>query len=383
MKGKIILRKLFQIFKYLIAHLGTRIKLFLSQISGLLKWGLLTSNRRIKSYTIRTITIAIPVLYFIKEKILVGHFGIILLDQLDGKDSIVLKYLLKSLQKIIRIFPRNFCIPPISEIFSKVIPLLNNRSFIVDSELIKLINLILDKEWFYLPKKDIVLLLVNIVKTQGKLSIEDRKITMKIIFKISGAYGSIEIINFLLGFLEKKNGIFRLSLIVVITALADVQGLHLVFPVLFNNFFKCDSVTNYNVFKTLIYILEYVDSNKLLNYSNSLGIIIESELIKKKEKSDPLLFMFIGKFSQKFNFSGFEKKLTFIFKFILVHFLISSKSNFKYLFYAFEKLLLTLNPLMWWKFIFQGLFHKKKKVRILYWKFHRLLVLNRKLSFFF
>ena len=40
--------------------------------------------------------------------------------------------------------------------------------------------------------------------------------------------------------------------------------------------------------KGLIYILENVENFKLLNYGNSLGIILESEMIIKREGNNPL-----------------------------------------------------------------------------------------------
>jgi len=95
------------------------------------------------------------------------------------------------------------------------------------------------------------------------------------------------------------------------------------------------------------------------------------------------LFLLIGKFVQKFKFHGFEKRLIFLFKFIYVDMLISKKFYSKYLFYAFEKLTRALNPIIWWGCFAQGLFHRKKRVRILYWKIQKLIGINKKHIWFF
>ena len=140
---------------------------------------------------------------------------------------------------------------------------------------------------------------------------------------------------------------------------------------------------NSYLLKSLIYVFEYINSRDLLDYINSLGIIIEKELFGEKEKVNPLLFLLIGKYSQKFHFLGFEKRLILLFKFIITNISTTSKLALRYMYFALEKLILSLNPIIWWNFVFQGLLHRRKKIRCLYWKFHKLIILQKKLSFFF
>ena len=115
------------------------------------------------------------------------------------------------------------------------------------------------------------------------------------------------------------------------------------------------------MFKSLIYILEYLDHENLSNYSNSIGIIIQKEMVCEKNLVNPFLFLLMGKFTQKFKFHGFETRLIWLFKYVCVIMLISTKSMLKYIFYALEKLTTALNPLVWCGYLFQGLIHQKKK----------------------
>jgi hypothetical protein len=135
--------------------------------------------------------------------------------------------------------------------------------------------------------------------------------------------------------------------------------------------------------KSLIYILEHVENFKLLNYRNSLGIILEKEMFTKRDIDNPLLFLLIGKFTEKIQFSGLETKLTLIFRFLIVHFLKSSGLILRYLFFALEKLLSILNPIFWWKPLFHGLIHKKRKIRVLYKKFQKLIDVKHNIWFYF
>jgi len=152
---------------------------------------------------------------------------------------------------------------------------------------------------------------------------------------------------------------------------------------LYDNYFKFNSNDKSCVFKTLIYIIEYVNSYQLSNYLNSLGIMIEHAVFDENGRSNPLLLLLIGKFSQKFNFFGFEKKLIFLLKFMLVNSLIFPKNSIRYMLFAFEKLLISLNPIVWWNFVFQGLTHRRKKIRVFYWKLQKLINLSKNLSLFF
>lgn len=103
----------------------------------------------------------------------------------------------------------------------------------------------------------------------------------------------------------------------------------------------------------------------------------------RKSSNNPLLFLLIGKFIEKLQFSGLETKLVLIFKFLIINFLKSSGLILRYLFFAFEKLLSILNPIIWWKPLFQGLIHRRKKIRILYKKFQKLVNIKKNIWFFF
>ena len=103
----------------------------------------------------------------------------------------------------------------------------------------------------------------------------------------------------------------------------------------------------------------------------------------RKSSNNPLLFLLIGKFIEKLQFSGLETKLLLVFKFLIINFLKSSGLILRYLFFAFEKLISILNPIIWWKPLFQGLIHRKRKIRILYKKFQKLIDIKQYIWFFF
>jgi len=378
-----LLKKVFKLLHYLILQSKEKCRPFLGEVSGLLKWSFNCINPIIRRCAAKVMLKLLLFFYFFKEKILIGHFGLILVNNLNEKNPTILKYFIQSLRQIIAIFPTSYCIPPIRVIFSNIIPLLRNKNVDVVSELIWLVYEIIDKEWVFIPKKDFILLCFNLLKIQKNLTLKNRKFSMQILGKITKIYGTNELTIFLINSLEKSSGVFRLSLIVTLTTIAYEQRLHLVLPTLYDRYFKFKSNSISCVYKTLIYILEYVNSYQLSNYLNSLGIMIEHAVFDEKDRSDPLLLLLIGKFSQKFKFLGFEKKLIFLLKFVLVNSLICSKNILRYMLYAFEKLLTSLNPIVWWNFVFQGLTHRRKKIRVFYWKLQKIVNLNKNLSFFF
>jgi hypothetical protein len=382
-KERGVLKNSFYILQFLILRLRIKSKSYVSKVSGLLKWSINNFSSVVKKYGARLMLKIIPILHYFKEKILIGHLGIILVNNLKEKNPNVLKYFLRCLRQILNTFPQNYCIPPVRIIFSTLIPLLKNKNILFDSDLISLLDKIIDKNLLYVPKKDLVLLCFNLVKIQKKVDLKIRKISMKIVCKISRLYGSGEVVTFLIDSLEKSNGIYRISIIVALTSLAYEGNLHLILPIFYQKFFDFSTIYTSHLFKGLIFILEQLEVEKLINYLSSLGIIIEKGVFSEFDKINPLLFLLIGKFSQKFRFHGFEKRLVLLLKFILVNIFISPKSSFKYIFFALEKLILSLSPIIWLNFIFQGLIHRKKKIRIMYWKFHRLMNNQKNFSFFF
>jgi hypothetical protein len=245
------------------------------------------------------------------------------------------------------------------------------------------LSLIMNKKIPFIPKKDLILLCSVLVNMQKNHNIKNRKVSLKIINQISKIYGPNEIVDFLIDSLEKSKGISTLSIIITLATLAYNQNLQLILPKLYQKYLTNKFQPIPNIIKSLIFILEHVESFKLLNYGNSLGIILETEMFIRKSSNNPLLFLLIGKFIEKLQFSGLETKLLLVFKFLIINFLKSSGLILRYLFFAFEKLISILNPIIWWKPLFQGLIHRKRKIRILYKKFQKLIDIKRYIWFFF
>ena len=377
------LKKLYQIIENLVLKLNHKLKPFLSQLSGLLKWSLNNIYSVNRKYGSRILTKIAPIFYHFGEKILLGHLGTILINNLNEKNPNVLRYFLQSLDQIVCIFPRNYCIPPIQTIFSSVISLIKNRNINVEEDLIKLLYSLISKKIEYIPRKDLILLCFYLVKMQKNLNLKNRKLSMEVICKIAKIHGPFEIVQFLIDFLEKSHRIFRVSIIVTLTSMAYEQNLHLILPAFYDKHLKVGSLYTNFFFKILIYILEYVEYNSLLNYINFIGVAIEKALFNEKNRMEPLLFLLIGKFSSRFKFCGLEKRLILLFKFILLKIITTTKPVLRYLFFSFEKLLITINPSIWISIVFQGLVHQKKKIRVLFWKFKKLTILNKNLSLFF
>jgi hypothetical protein len=382
-QGKTLIKRIFQVLQELLIKMGSKSKLFLPQVSGLIKWGLFNKNPYVQKYTSKFVTNFIPIFFYFKEKILVGYLGTILVDEIDNKSTRIKKFFLKSLCQIVKVFPANYCIPPIEEIFASIYPLIKNIKIRLKSDLINLLSLIMNRKILFIPKKDLILLCSVLVNMQKNHNIKNRKVSLKIINQISKIYGPNEIVDFLIDLLEKSKGIFRLSIIITLATLAYNQNLQLILPKLYQQYLTTKFQPVPNIIKSLIYILEHVESFKLLNYGNSLGIILEIEMFIRKSSNNPLLFLLIGKFIEKLQFSGLETKLVLVFKFLIINFFKSSGLILRYLFFAFEKLLSTLNPIIWWKPLFQGLIHRKRKIRILYKKFQKLIDIKQNIWFFF
>ena len=378
-----LLKRTFRALRQLLVKLDLKTKPFLPQVSGLLKWGLLNINSNVQKYTSKFVVKCIPIFFYLKEKILVGYLGTILVNGLNNKSTKIQDYFFKTLYQIVKIFPDGYCIPPIQEIFSRIYPVIKNNKIRLKSGLIRLLSLIIVKKTPFIPKKDLILLCSVLIKIQKELKIENRKISLEIIIQISRIHGPSEIIDFLIDSLEKSKGIFRISIIITIATLAYKQNLNIILPKFYLQYLTPKIYSISNVMKGLIYILENVENFKLLNYGNSLGIILESEMIIKREGNNPLLFLLIGKFIEKFQFSGLEAKLALIFRFLIVNFLKSSGLILRYLFFALEKLLLILNPIFWWKPLFHGLIHKKRKIRVLYKKLQKLVDVKQNIWFYF
>ena len=171
------LKKLYQIIENLVLKLNHKLKPFLSQLSGLLKWSLNNIYSVNRKYGSRILTKIAPIFYHFGEKILLGHLGTILINNLNEKNPNVLRYFLQSLDQIVCIFPRNYCIPPIQTIFSSVISLIKNRNINVEEDLIKLLYSLISKKIEYIPRKDLILLcqcFTSLLKEPSKLTVKCR-----------------------------------------------------------------------------------------------------------------------------------------------------------------------------------------------------------------
>jgi len=80
-----LIKKTFKLLNQLLLKFKGECKPFLSEVSGLLKWSLNNTNSIVRKYAAKVMVKLIPFFYFFKEKILIGHFGIILVNNLKKK----------------------------------------------------------------------------------------------------------------------------------------------------------------------------------------------------------------------------------------------------------------------------------------------------------
>ncbi|KAF4715397.1 Splicing factor 3B subunit 1, partial [Perkinsus olseni] len=132
-------------FGTIVNCLGVRIKPYLPQIAGIIRWRLNTPSARVRQQAADLIARIAGVMKLCGEEQMLGHFGLFLYEYLGEEYPEVLGSILGALKAIVNVIGMTKMAPPIKDLLPRLTPILKNRHEKVEENCIDLVGRIADR----------------------------------------------------------------------------------------------------------------------------------------------------------------------------------------------------------------------------------------------
>eukprot|EP01053_Blabericola_migrator_P003745 Blabericola_migrator_1__3744@NODE_2120_length_3242_cov_73_098583_g326_i1_p1_GENE_NODE_2120_length_3242_cov_73_098583_g326_i1NODE_2120_length_3242_cov_73_098583_g326_i1_p1_ORF_typecomplete_len1039_score211_82SF3b1/PF08920_10/18SF3b1/PF08920_10/1_9e23CLASP_N/PF12348_8/6_9e02CLASP_N/PF12348_8/6_5e05CLASP_N/PF12348_8/27CLASP_N/PF12348_8/20CLASP_N/PF12348_8/8_5e05Vac14_Fab1_bd/PF12755_7/2_3e03Vac14_Fab1_bd/PF12755_7/4e03Vac14_Fab1_bd/PF12755_7/2_1e05Vac14_Fab1_bd/PF12755_7/1e03Vac14_Fab1_bd/PF12755_7 len=245
-------------FGSIVNALGTRVKPYLKQISGVIRWRLNTPSARVRQQSADLISRIAGVIKKCDEEQLLAHFGLFLYEYLGEEYPEVLGSILCALKSIVNVIGIKSMTPPIKDLLPRLTPILRNRHEKVQENVIDLIGRIADRGGDLVSPKEwdrICFDLLDLLKAHKKAI---RRATVNTFGYIARTIGPHDVIVTLLNNLRVQERQLRVCTTVAIAIVAETCLPYTVLPALMNEYRIPDVNVQHGVLKALSFLFEYI-----------------------------------------------------------------------------------------------------------------------------
>ncbi|TKY71845.1 Splicing factor 3B subunit 1 [Spatholobus suberectus] len=141
-------------FGAVINSLGQRVKPYLPQICGTIKWRLNNKSAKVRQQAADLISRIAVVMKQCHEEQLMGHLGVVLYEYLGEEYPEVLGSILGALKSIVNVIGMTKMTPPIKDLLPRLTPILKNRHEKVQENCIDLVGRIADRGAEFVPARE-------------------------------------------------------------------------------------------------------------------------------------------------------------------------------------------------------------------------------------
>merc|ERR1719218_295009 len=141
-------------FGTVVNSLGTRVKPYLPQIAGIIRWRLNTPSARVRQQAADLIARIAVVMKTCGEEQMMGHLGLFLYEYLGEEYPDVLGSILGALKAIVNVIGMPKMTPPIKDLLPRLTPILKNRHEKVQENCIDLVGRIADRGAEFVSAKE-------------------------------------------------------------------------------------------------------------------------------------------------------------------------------------------------------------------------------------
>lgn len=223
-------------FGSIINALGVRVKPYLRQIVGVIRWRLNTPSAKVRQQAADLISRIAAVIMKCDEEQILAHFGLFLYEYLGEEYPEVLGSILAALKSIVNVIPIKMLTPPIKDLLPRLTPILKNRHEKVQENVIDLIGRIADRAGDLVSPKEwdrICFDLLELLKAHKKTI---RRATVNTFGYIARTIGPHDVIVTLLNNLRVQERQLRVCTTVAIAIVAETCLPYTVLPALMNEY---------------------------------------------------------------------------------------------------------------------------------------------------
>ncbi|KAK1264328.1 hypothetical protein QJS04_geneDACA008358 [Acorus gramineus] len=362
-------------FGAVVNALGQRVKPYLPQICGTIKWRLNNKSAKVRQQAADLISRIAVVMKQCHEEQLMGHLGVVLYEYLGEEYPEVLGSILGALKSIVNVIGMTKMTPPIKDLLPRLTPILKNRHEKVQENCIDLVGRIADRGAEFVPAREwmrICFELLEMLKAHKK---GIRRATVNTFGYIAKAIGPQDVLATLLNNLKVQERQNRVCTTVAIAIVAETCSPFTVLPALMNEYRVPELNVQNGVLKSLSFLFEYIgEMGKDYIYAVTPLLedaLMDRDLVHRQTAASAVKHMALGVAGL-----GCEDALIHLLNYVWPNIFETSPHVINAVMEAIEGMRVALGPAAVLNYCLQGLFHPARKVREVYWKIYNSLYIG-------
>merc|ERR1719333_1193338 len=362
-------------FGAVVNALGVRVKPYLPQIAGIIRWRLNTPSPRVRQQAADLIARIAVVMKTSGEEQMMGHLGLFLYEYLGEEYPDVLGSILGALKSIVNVIGMPKMTPPIKDLLPRLTPILKNRHEKVQENCIDLVGRIADRGADLAPPKEwnrICFDLLELLKAHKK---GIRRATVNTFGYIAKAIGPHDVLSTLLNNLKVQERQLRICTVVAIAIVAETCGPFTVLPALMNEYRVPELNVQNGVLKSLSFMFEYIGEMGK-DYIHAVTPLLEDALIDRDLVHRQTAIATVKHITLGVHGLGREDALQHLLNYVWPNIFETSPHVINAVHEALEGFRVSLGSHVLLQYVLQGLFHPARKVRNAYWKVYNSLYIG-------
>jgi splicing factor 3B subunit 1 len=362
-------------FGAVVNSLGQRVKPYLPQICGTIKWRLNNKSAKVRQQAADLISRIAVVMKQCQEEQLMGHLGVVLYEYLGEEYPEVLGSILGALKAIVNVIGMTKMTPPIKDLLPRLTPILKNRHEKVQENCIDLVGRIADRGAEFVPAREwmrICFELLEMLKAHKK---GIRRATVNTFGYIAKAIGPQDVLATLLNNLKVQERQNRVCTTVAIAIVAETCSPFTVLPALMNEYRVPELNVQNGVLKSLSFLFEYIgEMGKDYIYAVTPLLedaLMDRDLVHRQTAASAVKHMALGVAGL-----GCEDALIHLLNYVWPNIFETSPHVINAVMEAIEGMRVALGAAIVLNYCLQGLFHPARKVREVYWKIYNSLYIG-------
>jgi splicing factor 3B subunit 1 len=359
-------------FGTVVNALGERMKPYLPQVCGAIKWRLNNKSAKVRMQAADLISRIAVVLKACREDQLMGHLGVVLYEYLGEEYPEVLGSILGALKAIVNVIGMTKMTPPIKDLLPRLTPILKNRHEKVQENCIDLVGRIADRGAEQVSAREwmrICFELLELLKAHKKAI---RRASVNTFGYIAKAIGPQDVLHTLLNNLKVQERQMRVCTTVAIAIVAETCSPFTVLPALMNEYRIPDLNVQNGVLKALSFMFEYIgEMGKDYIYAITPLLqdsLMDRDMVHRQTAAATVKHIALGTVGL-----GCEDALLHLLNFVWPNLFEESAHVISAVMEAIEALIVALGPAKVFQYVMQGLYHPARKVRDVYWKIYNSL----------
>ena len=354
-------------FGTVVNALGGRVKPYLPQMCGTIKWRLNNKSSKVRQQAADLVGRIAAVMHACEEDALLGHLGVVLYEYLGEEFPEVLGSILGALKSICNVIGMSRMTPPIKDLLPRLTPILKNRHEKVQENCIDLVGRIADRGAEFVAAREWMRICFELLDMLNAHKKAIRRAAVNTFGYIAKAIGPQDVLATLLNNLKVQERQNRVCTTVAIAIVAETCSPFTVLPALMNEYRVPELNVQNGVLKSLAFLFEYIGEMGK-DYVYAVAPLLEDALIDRDLVHRQTAAVTVKHLALGCAGLGCEDALAHLMNHVWPNIFEQSPHVLNAVLEAVEGMRCAVGPGFVLAYVLQFLFHPARKVREVGWR---------------